>query len=80
MPPTPLTPLERKAAFAHAVTMHETTKLDGALSIGYSWTHVEAVMEGTRTASDELKSKLAGYCGVEMDVFWGDDAPIAKVG
>ena len=76
----PLTPLERKAAFAHTVTMRETTKTDGALSIGYSWTHVEGVMDESRPGSDEMKAKVAEYCGIDPEIFWGEAAPIAKVG
>ena len=80
MPPAPLTPLERRAAFAHAVTMHETSKAGGSEFLGYSWTHIEAVMEGSRTPGDELRAKLAEYCGVDPEIFWGEAAPVAKVG
>lgn len=73
----PLTPLERKAAFAHAVTMHETTKTAGALELGYSYTHVEGVMEGSRPGSEAMKRAVATYCGVPYDEFWGADAPVA---
>ncbi|MGI8766170.1 MAG: hypothetical protein ACR2KM_06630 [Gemmatimonadaceae bacterium] len=67
-----LTPLERRAAFAHSVTMHETSKGDGALSIGYSWTHVDGVMEGTRPGSEEMKAAVAEYCGFSVEQFWGE--------
>lgn len=67
----PLTPLQRKAAFAHAVTMRETNRSAAALSMGRSATHVDLVLAGVRTGSDELKQKLADYCGHTVEAFWG---------
>ena len=74
----PLSPLQRKAAFAHAITMRETTKTAAAMSLGYSLTHIEATMSGERVASDELKAKLAEYCAHTEEAFWGEPVSVAR--
>lgn len=58
--------------------MRETTKTGAALWLGYSYTHIEAVMAGERVASDELKAKLAEYCGSTEAEFWGELVSVAK--
>lgn len=74
----PLTPLERKAAFMHAVTMHETTRAGAALALGFSWTHVEGVMANERPGSHAMKEAVADYCGVAFDEYWGEPLPVAR--
>lgn len=66
-----LTPLERKGAFANAVILHETTMGAAAQSFGCSWTHLRACFENDRTPSDELRERVADYCGIPADRFWG---------
>lgn len=67
-----LTPLERKAAFMHAVTMRQKGKMAGAREIGYSWTHVETVLNEGRAGSEKMKQRVAEYCGVPYKKFWGE--------
>lgn len=66
----PLTPLQRKAAFAAAVELHETTKSAASTDLGVSWTHLLLCLEGVRTPSEELAQRIAGYCEIERDRFW----------
>lgn len=66
-----LTPLERKGAFAQAAIVAETTMSAAAREFGVSWTHLRACFEGERTPSDELRERVATFCGVPADRFWG---------
>jgi hypothetical protein len=67
----PLTPLERKAAFAHAAMLKEQTRVAAAKELGVSWTHLNYVLGGERDGSDELEDKVAAYCGQTVRQFWG---------
>lgn len=66
-----LSPLQRKAAFASAVELNETTKGGAAETIGVTWTHLLLCMEGERTPSVELAERVARYVGMASDEFWG---------
>jgi hypothetical protein len=72
-----LSPLQRKAAFAAAVELNETNKGAAAESLGVSWTHLLACMEGSRTPSSELASRVAAYVGLPVSEFWGPAEPIS---
>jgi hypothetical protein len=72
-----LTPLQRKAAFAAAVELNETNKGAAAGSLGVSWTHLLLCMEGSRIPSAELAQRVADYCGVAAEQFWGPRATLA---
>lgn len=70
-----MTPLERKAAFRHAVTMNETT-LDSAAQdgCGVSWHHLSQGIAGERRLSTEVQQKFAAYIGRSVDDVFGDEA------
>lgn len=69
---TGITPLERKAAFAHAVVLHQAPSYAAAAQeCGASWTHLRACLEGDRTPSDALRQRVAEYCEIPADRFWG---------
>ncbi len=70
-----MTPLERKAAFRHAVTMNETT-LDSAAQdvIGVSWHHLSQGIAGERRLSAEVQQKFATYIGRPIDEVFGDES------
>lgn len=75
----PMTPLERKAAFKHAVTMNETT-LEAASRevIGVTWLHLSQGIneeETRRGMSPEVKQKFADYIGRPIEEVFG--APVA---
>lgn len=75
----PMTPLERKAAFKHAVTMKETT-LEAASreSIGVTWLHLSLGLneeETKRGLSDEVKQKFAAYIGKPVEEAFGAGSP-----
>lgn len=64
----PMTPLERKAAFKHAVTMNETT-LDQAArdGCGVTWLHLSEGIAERRPLSDDVQEKFAAYIGRARD-------------
>ncbi len=68
-----MTPLERKAAFRHAITMNETT-LDSAAQdvIGVSWHHLSQGIAGERRLSAEVQQKFAAYIGRPTDEVFGE--------
>lgn len=67
----PYTPIERKAAFVAACTLKSAHKSKVALDeFGVSWTHLDAVLLGTRDGSEELRDKVAEYVGVPSKEFW----------
>ena len=60
----PLSPLERKAAFAYAATMRGKTKTAAAKEdLGVTWTHLAGVLSGERYGSAELWQRFAEYVG-----------------
>lgn len=67
----PLTPLERKAAFAHSAILKQQTRIAAAQMLGVSWTHLNYVLGGEREGSAELEDKIAEYCGKTPRQFWG---------
>jgi uncharacterized protein involved in copper resistance len=75
-----MTPLERKAAFKHAVTMKETT-LEAASRdvIGVTWMHLSLGIdeENRRGMSDEVKAKFAKYIGKTAEEVFGDSSSTA---
>jgi hypothetical protein len=73
----PLTPLQRKAAFAAAVELHETTKSAAATDLGVSWTHLLLCFEGARVPSEELMQRVADYVAIDRDHFWPPRQPAA---
>lgn len=74
----PMTGLERKAAFKHAVTMNETT-LDAASRdvIGVTWLHLSLGIDEENTRrrlSDDVKQKFAVYIGRTVEDVFGEAA------
>lgn len=67
----PLKPLERKASFAGAVVLHETTQQAACKELGVSWTHLHFCFLGNRQPSEELMERVAEYVGVPVGQFWG---------
>lgn len=66
-----MTPLERKAAFAHAVTMRRTTRSRAAKEeLGVSLLHLRYVLDGTRVGSAELLQRFADFIGRPLDEVW----------
>lgn len=66
-----LSPLERKAAYAHAVTMRGKSKTAAAREdLGVTWTHLSAVLEGERDGSPALRRRFADYIGVTIQQCW----------
>lgn len=80
-----MTPLERKAAFKHAVTMKQTT-LEAASreAIGVTWLHLSLGIneeETRRGMSAEVKQKFAAYIGRTVEeVFGANDTEHAANG
>lgn len=67
----PMTPLERKAAFKHQVTLDETT-LDAAAKAvcGVTWLHLSEGIADRRALSAEVREKFATYIARPVaDVF-----------
>lgn len=67
----PLTPLERRAEFAKATTLHETTLTQAAENLGVSWTHLLACFQGERVPSTDLRERVAEYVAIPASRFWG---------
>jgi hypothetical protein len=68
-----MTPLERKAAFRAAATMHETTMNNAARKLGVSYNHLMLVLAGPeghpdgRAGSAALKTRIARFLGCSVD-------------
>jgi hypothetical protein len=68
-----MTPLERKAAFRAAATMHETTMNNAARRLGVSYNHLMLVLAGPeghkegRVGSAELQERIAQFLGRPVD-------------
>jgi transcriptional regulator with XRE-family HTH domain len=58
-----MTPLERKAAFRAAATLHEVTMANAARRLGVSYNHLTLVLNGDRKGSAALKSRIAAFLG-----------------
>jgi transcriptional regulator with XRE-family HTH domain len=56
-----LTPLERRALFRAAVTLHEITMAKAAEKLGVSYNHLMLVLHGDRVGSRELERKIAAF-------------------
>lgn len=69
--PPHLTPLERRAEFVKAATLHGTTRMGACSSLGITWTHLLACMNGERTPSAELRTRVAEYVRISANRFWG---------
>lgn len=77
----PLSPLERKAAFAYAAAMREKSRNRAAKEdIGFTLTHVLGVLDGTRPGNADLMRRLAEYVGRDYVEFWGAPAPTPAAG
>ena len=59
--PEVLTPLERRALFKAAVTLHEITMAQAAERLGVSYNHLMLVLHGDRIGSRELERKIAVF-------------------
>lgn len=72
-----MTALERKAAFASAVTTKETTlHAAAATACGVTWFHLAEGIAGRRALSAEVKAKFAAYIGRAVtDVFGEAEVP-----
>ena len=66
-----MTPLERRAEFVKAATLHGTTLAGAAASLGVTWTHLLACINGERTPSAELRQRVAEYVRMSPHRFWG---------
>jgi transcriptional regulator with XRE-family HTH domain len=65
-----MSPLERKAAFRAAATLHEVTMANAARRLGVSYNHLTLVLNGERKGSDALKSRIAYFLGCNvLEVF-----------
>jgi hypothetical protein len=56
-----MSPIERKAAFKAAVTLHETTMAFAAQSLGVSYNHLMLVLRGDRIGSQRLERAIAEF-------------------
>lgn len=68
-----MTPLERKAAFKHAVTMNRTTQEAASAEMGVTYYHLSEGIAGRRSLSAELKEKFAAYIGKSPVEVFGDE-------
>ena len=68
-----MTPLERKAAFRAAATMHESTMNNAARKLGVSYNHLMLVLAGPeghkegREGSAALRERIAQFLGCPVD-------------
>jgi hypothetical protein len=68
-----MTPLERKAAFRAAATMHDTTMNNAARGLGVSYNHLMLVLAGPeghkegRRGSAALQKRIAEFLGRPVD-------------
>jgi len=58
-----ITPLQRKALFKAAVTLHEVTVAQAAEQLGVSYNHLLLVLRGERVGSLRLQNGLAEFIG-----------------
>jgi len=58
---TPMSPLERKAAFKAAVTLHEMTMAEASAQFGISYNHLTLVLAGKRKGSLRLEEAIAAF-------------------
>lgn len=56
-----LTPLQRKALFKAAVTLHEITAAQAARQFGVSYNHLTLVLNGERVGSLRLQDHIAAF-------------------
>jgi transcriptional regulator with XRE-family HTH domain len=56
-------PLERRAAFRAAVTLHRMTVAAAADSFGVSYNHLALVLKGQRQGSARLEEAIANFLG-----------------
>lgn len=69
----PMTPLERKAAFASSVILKETTQERAAREdLGVSAFHLGECLADRRIASEELKQRFADYVERPYEEIWGE--------
>jgi transcriptional regulator with XRE-family HTH domain len=67
---TGMAPLERKAAFKAAVTMHQLTAAEAARSLKISYNHLMLVLSGDRIGSARLRQSIAAFLGrTDVEVF-----------
>lgn len=59
--PTVLSPLQRKALFKAAVTLHEVTTMQAAEQMGVSYNHLMLVLAGERVGSRHLQERIAAF-------------------
>lgn len=68
-----MTPLERKAAFRAAATLHELTMSNAARQLGVSYNHLMLVLAGPeghkegREGSAALRERIAAFLGRPVD-------------
>lgn len=58
---SPMTPLQRKAAFKTAVTLNEITACTAARRLGVSYNHLMLVLADQRQGSARLRVAIAGF-------------------
>jgi hypothetical protein len=56
-----LTPLERRALFKAAVTLHQITMAQAAQRLGVSYNHLMLVLAGERVGSRRLQERIAAF-------------------
>jgi len=67
----PLSPLQRKAAFASAAILNRKTQTAAAKEdLGVSLPHLLGVMSGERVGSDRLEQRFAEYIGLPVNRVW----------
>lgn len=73
-----MTPLERKAAFKHQVTLDETTLEQAAQDVcGVTWYHLSQGIAEERDLSDDVMQKFARYIQRPVRDVFGAKARVA---
>ncbi len=65
-----LTPLERRALFKAAVTLHQVTMAQAAKQLGVSYNHLTLVLAGERVGSRRLQERIAAFVGQSREQFF----------
>ncbi len=70
MSTTGMAPLERKAAFKAAVTLHQLTAAEAARLFKISYNHLMLVLSGDRKGSQRVRHAIAAFLGrTDIEVF-----------
>jgi hypothetical protein len=70
MPQAVMSPVERRAAFKHSVTLMQITACNAARKLRVSYNHLMLVLNGDRFGSTRLRAAIAEFLGMpESQVF-----------